>query len=256
MQVTDEGGGAYGDGSYADESYGGESYGDARYGRAHSHASGGSTATTITKAGVPEPWGTDTPLPRTGPDQFATAEWDSPHGDVITVLPPDQGTPEDDSVRPVFVDASGRRQRRVRRAARLLVIPAVGYVVLLISTVLGGPTISSPFVPLPDPTHPAAPHATAPGSGSGSSSGKGHAAGTAGSGAGHGSSRGTAPGATSGAAGRPTTLASAAATAGPTATPTGTTSPTATTTATPSATPTTAHSAKGRSIASSHKPVK
>ncbi|MFK0282309.1 hypothetical protein ACIQVL_17835 [Streptomyces sp. NPDC090499] len=254
MQVTDEGGGAYGDGSYADESYGGESYGDARYGRAHSHASGGSTATTITKAGVPEPWGTDTPLPRTGPDQFATAEWDSPHGDVITVLPPDQGTPEDDSVRPVFVDASGRRQRRVRRAARLLVIPAVGYVVLLISTVLGGPTISSPFVPLPDPTHPAAPHATAPGSGS--SSGKGHAAGTAGSGAGHGSSRGTAPGATSGAAGRPTTLASAAATAGPTATPTGTASPTATTTATPSATPTTAHSAKGRSIASSHKPVK
>ncbi|MGW7539797.1 hypothetical protein ACWGKQ_01540 [Streptomyces sp. NPDC054770] len=244
MQVKDEGGEVYGD----------ESYGDVWYGRAHSHESGGITATTITEAGVPEPWSTGTHLPRTEPDQFATTEWDSPHGDVITVLPPDQVTPEDDPVRPVFVDASGRRQRRVRRAARLLVIPAVGYVALLISTVLGGPTISSPFVPLPDTTHPAAPHATAPGSVS--SSGTGHAAGTASSGAAHGSSRGTAPGATSGAAGRPTTLTSAAATSGPAATPTGTASQTATTTATPSATPTTAHSAKGRSNASSHKPVK
>jgi hypothetical protein len=244
VQVTDESGGAYGE----------ESYGDVWYGRAHSHESGGVTTTTITETAVPEPWGTGAPLPWAGPDQLATTEWDPPHGDVITVLPPDQGTPEDDAARPVFVDASGRRQRRVRRTARLLVIPAVGYVALLISTMLGGPTISSPFVPLPDTTHPATSHATTPGSGS--SSDTGHAAGTVSSGTAHGSSRGTTPGATSGAAGRPTTSTPPTATSGPTATPTGTASPTATTTATPSATPTTAQSAKGHAIASSHKPVK
>ncbi|MDQ0312475.1 cytoskeletal protein RodZ [Kitasatospora herbaricolor] len=48
---------------------------------------------------------------------------------------------------PVFVDASGRRQRQVRRFGRLLVVPAVGYVILLVSTLLGGPTVQSPFLP-------------------------------------------------------------------------------------------------------------
>ena len=34
---------------------------------------------------------------------------------------------------PVFVDASGRRQRRVRRAGRILAVPAAGYLALLAS---------------------------------------------------------------------------------------------------------------------------
>ncbi|MER7463362.1 hypothetical protein [Streptomyces sp. NPDC097981] len=57
---------------------------------------------------------------------------------------PPQCVPE---ASPVFVDASGRRQRRVRRMGRLLVIPAAAYVVLLISTLMGGPTVRSPFLP-------------------------------------------------------------------------------------------------------------
>ncbi len=50
---------------------------------------------------------------------------------------------------PVFVDGSGRRQRRMRRLGRLLLLPAAGYVALLISAAFGGPTPSSPYVPLP-----------------------------------------------------------------------------------------------------------
>ncbi|MFF3600264.1 RodZ family helix-turn-helix domain-containing protein [Kitasatospora indigofera] len=69
---------------------------------------------------------------------------------------------------PVFVDASGRRQRRVRRFGRLLVVPAVGYVILLVSTLLGGPTVQSPFLPSaqaprpPVSTPPAAPTTASP----------------------------------------------------------------------------------------------
>lgn len=51
---------------------------------------------------------------------------------------------------PVFVDGSGRRLRRLRVAGVIVVVPAVGYVCLLFSTLLGGPTIHSPFLPLPD----------------------------------------------------------------------------------------------------------
>lgn len=58
---------------------------------------------------------------------------------------------------PVFVDSSGRRQRRVRRLGLLLAVPAAGYLVLLASTLLGGPTVDAPFLPLP-----AAPSAAAP----------------------------------------------------------------------------------------------
>ncbi len=60
---------------------------------------------------------------------------------------------------PVFVDSSGRRQRRVRRLGLLLAVPAAGYLCLLVSTVLGGPTVSAPFLPLPQPpaAAPAAP---------------------------------------------------------------------------------------------------
>jgi len=55
---------------------------------------------------------------------------------------------------PVFVDGSGRRQRRVRRLGRLLLLPAAGYLVLLVSAAFGGPTVSSPYVPLPKAGHP------------------------------------------------------------------------------------------------------
>lgn len=51
--------------------------------------------------------------------------------------------------RPVFVDPSGRRQRRVRRMGRLLVIPAAGYAALLLSAAFGGPSFDSPYLPLP-----------------------------------------------------------------------------------------------------------
>ncbi|MCG6497139.1 hypothetical protein [Kitasatospora sp. A2-31] len=61
---------------------------------------------------------------------------------------------------PVFVDSSGRRQRRVRRLGLLLAVPAAGYLVLVASTVLGGPSVSAPFLPLP-PAPSAAPTAPA-----------------------------------------------------------------------------------------------
>lgn len=51
--------------------------------------------------------------------------------------------------RPVFVDSSGRRQRRVRRLGWLLVVPAAAYVVLILSSLFGGPTLRSPFLPAP-----------------------------------------------------------------------------------------------------------
>ncbi|MFD8995941.1 hypothetical protein [Streptomyces abikoensis] len=70
--------------------------------------------------------------------------------------------PDAEEVRPVFVDSSGRRQRHVRRAARLLVIPAGGYVALLVSSMLGGPAVSSPTVPLSQNPRPAAPVASEP----------------------------------------------------------------------------------------------
>lgn len=63
--------------------------------------------------------------------------------------------------RPVFVDMSGRRQRRLHMAGALGVLLAVGYVcvlfsTVLFSTVLGGPTTHSLLLSLP----PARPHAT------------------------------------------------------------------------------------------------
>ncbi|WP_181809097.1 hypothetical protein [Streptomyces shenzhenensis] len=194
MQRTGDSGAAYGQ----------EPYGRIGYGYAHGHQDTGTTAGTATAE--PAPWAAGAPLLPAAPDRHATAERDSPHGDVIAVPPthydapgrpahapdapepdapmPDTlkpDTPEHDRARPVFVDASGRRQRRVRRVARLLVIPAGAYVALLVSTLLGGPTISAPFVPLPRPdtTHPAAPHEAAPGS----SAGTGHPAGGSASGA-------------------------------------------------------------------------
>ncbi|MGW1529814.1 hypothetical protein [Streptomyces sp. NPDC002159] len=188
--------------------------------------------------------------PPPGPD---TAGWDTGHGDVLTVPPPpDNATPDlpapgpdtakDDSTRPVFVDSSGRRQRRVLRAARLLVIPAGGYVALLISTVLGGPTLNAPFVPQQDSTHPRTPPATTPDT----PAGAGHTAGSATSAAQQANSRPTPTQKTSGSADRsatpePTASAPAALESSSSA---------------PTAAPIPTRTSKGRAIGSSHKPVK
>ncbi|MEV5969466.1 hypothetical protein [Streptomyces sp. NPDC051921] len=64
--------------------------------------------------------------------------------------PPAPSVPE---ASPVFVDTSGRRQRRVRRWGYLLLVPAVGYVALLISALLGGPTVQAPFLPSAQAPH-------------------------------------------------------------------------------------------------------
>jgi hypothetical protein len=148
-------------------------------------------------------------------------------------------------VRPVFVDASGRRQRRVLRAARLLVVPAGGYVALLISTMLGGPGVSAPFVPQPDAAHPAAPSATAPDSPPATA----RSAGSEGVTAAHAGSRPTARQTASAPAGRTAAPTARAAAPGPAAPASG---PTATQTPAPTAT----HSSKGRALGQSHKPVK
>ncbi|MFE4969418.1 hypothetical protein [Streptomyces sp. NPDC056660] len=257
MRWTDDSGAGYGGEPYADVGYG--------YGYAHGRENaGGTTADTATAE--PETRTAGAPLLVAGPDHLAGAEWDSPHGAVITVLPTDlddsgrpaseQYTPESDPARPVFVDASGRRQRRVRRAARLLVIPAGVYVALLVSTLLGGPTLSAPFVPLPDTTHSAAPRATTPGS----PVGTGRTARSTVSGAEDDNASPTTPRTASGHTGGQTAAATPVATSATTAPPTGTTSPTATasptTSASASATSTDAPSAKGHGKAASHKPVK
>ncbi|WKV75684.1 hypothetical protein AW27_031690 [Streptomyces sp. PCS3-D2] len=78
--------------------------------------------------------------------------------------PPDALTAEAPAcvASPVFVDSSGRRQRRVRRWGCLLVIPAAAYVVLLLSTLMGGPTFPSPFLPSAQAPHTPAPDESAP----------------------------------------------------------------------------------------------
>ncbi|WP_030462845.1 hypothetical protein [Kitasatospora sp. NRRL B-11411] len=68
-----------------------------------------------------------------------------------------------DPAAPVFVDASGRRQRRSRRIGWLLAVPAAGYLALVASSALGGPTLGAPFLPRPAaPAAPGTPTATAP----------------------------------------------------------------------------------------------
>lgn len=206
--------------------------------------------TDHTQAMGPGPRPTGMPHSAAAPD-LAWKAWDAPHGDVLTVPPtefaasalpvPGPDRPESASVRPVFVDSSGRRQRRVLRAARLLVIPAGGYVALLISTLLGGPSISSPFVPQPGSPHPSAPRATAPDS----TSGAAHSAESASPAEAQQSSSPAAQ-QTSTATDRSTASTAPSATSAPTVAPTRTTSPAST--ATPAS--------KGRALGSSHNPVK
>ncbi|MGW3129637.1 hypothetical protein [Streptomyces sp. NPDC001076] len=262
MQWTGDGGAGYGE----------EPYAGAGHGCAHGHEGTGGTAVDTavgTATAEPEPRAAGAPVLVAGPDRLAGAECDSPHGDVITVLPtdhddsdrpvPEPDTPENDPARPVFVDASGRRQRRVRRAARLLVIPAGVYVALLVSALLGGPAVTAPFVPLPDTTHPATPRATTSGSPAGT--GHGHPGRNTDAGAAAENARPTSPRTASDRAdgqtgGQPTTTAPGV-TSAPTASPT-TASPTtsADASASASAGSTAAPSAKGRAIGASHRPVK
>ena len=49
--------------------------------------------------------------------------------------------------RPVFLDSTGRRHRTIRRAGAVLAVPAVGYLVLMASSLLGGPRLGHPARP-------------------------------------------------------------------------------------------------------------
>ncbi|KJS59869.1 hypothetical protein VM95_24795, partial [Streptomyces rubellomurinus] len=73
------------------------------------------------------------------------------------VAEPVVAEPAEPAPPPVFVDESGRRQRRMRRLGAVAAVPAGGYLVLLASTLLGGPTVNAPFLPLPQPAAPSAP---------------------------------------------------------------------------------------------------
>ncbi|MEV0284000.1 MULTISPECIES: hypothetical protein [unclassified Kribbella] len=57
--------------------------------------------------------------------------------------------------RPVFLDSTGRRHRAIRRAGAVLAVPAAGYLILVVSSVLGGPSLDTPLVPLPEAAKPA-----------------------------------------------------------------------------------------------------
>ncbi|MEU6011961.1 hypothetical protein [Streptomyces sp. NPDC047453] len=279
MQWTDESGGAYGEDPYGGVGYAYD-YGY-EYSGSYEHR-GSATTDTATRSWDPElaqwtyptgnayaggtvSYATGTHLHATGAGP-ATAR-DAPHGDVLTVPPPELdmpgpsvpglGTPKRESVRPVFVDSSGRRQRRVLRAARLLVIPAGGYIALLISTVVGGPSLSAPFVPQPDSAHPTTPRVTA----SDASPGTGHSAGGVSPTAVQKNSRPTGAQKPSGSTDRSTASATLAATPAPTAARAAIASPTSA----PTAAPTSKHASKpasrpttskGRAIGSSHNPVK
>ncbi|MFF3511475.1 hypothetical protein [Streptomyces sp. NPDC002573] len=275
MQSTDESGRAYGE----------DPYGGAGHAYAHGYAYSGMTTTDTVAmprdpgqraqgthpkgdacAAETDPYATRTHLHADGPGPARTA-WEGLHGDVLTVphpgldatgpSAPGPVAPKGESVRPVFVDATGRRQRRVLRVAQLLVIPAGGYVALLISTLLGGPTLSAPFVPQPDSTHPTTPHASAPDA----SPGTGHSAGSVRPAAAQKNPRSTTAQRTPGSTERPT--ASSAAAPVPAAAPTGVASATSASVSAPTAAPTrtaaapTSHpSSKGRALGASHKPVK
>ncbi|WP_369393372.1 hypothetical protein AB5J72_41855 [Streptomyces sp. CG1] len=70
-----------------------------------------------------------------------------------------RGLPFGRAPKPVFVDASGGRRRRLRILVAAAVTPAVAYVALLVSTLLGGPTLPAllPHAVRPKPSTVAAP---------------------------------------------------------------------------------------------------
>ena len=52
--------------------------------------------------------------------------------------------------RPVFLDSTGLRRRAIRRIGVFLAVPIVGYLILMSSSLLGGPRLDTPLVPLPE----------------------------------------------------------------------------------------------------------
>ncbi|WP_410789176.1 hypothetical protein [Kribbella sp. C-35] len=56
--------------------------------------------------------------------------------------------------RPVFLDSTGRRRRTIRRTGAFLAVPTVGYLVLMASSLLGGPRMDTPLIPLPEAAKP------------------------------------------------------------------------------------------------------
>jgi hypothetical protein len=60
---------------------------------------------------------------------------------------------------PVFVDASGRRLRRLKLIGLGALVLAGGYVILLLVAFMGGPNVAAPFLPLPAAVKPLAPPA-------------------------------------------------------------------------------------------------
>ncbi|GAA4855158.1 hypothetical protein [Kitasatospora terrestris] len=134
---------------------------------------------------------------------------------------------------PVFVDASGRRRRRVQRVGRLLAVPAAGYLLLLASNLLGGPAVDAPFLPQPPERTTPAPQVPQP--------------------------TGTAPdsAATSAAAADPTSSAPATRRATAPPAPTAATATGAAPTADPTTAAPTASASRGRPTApNTHKPTK
>ncbi|GAA4998554.1 hypothetical protein GCM10023335_10210 [Streptomyces siamensis] len=267
------------DGGYGEDPYAGAGYAYA-YGNEYNGNVTTGTATMPQGPGQPAQWTHATgDAYATGTDPYATspnlyilatdhyvagpspamAAWEAPHCDAVTMPPPEFDTPgapasvpnppKSESVSPVFVDSSGRRQRRVLRAARLLVIPAGGYAALLVSAVLGGPSLNAPFVPQPDSTHPTKPHASAPDASPG-----GQSAGSVRPTAAQKNSRSTTVQKTSGSTSRSTASTTSAAASVPAAVPTGVASPTST--SAPTAAPTSTPTSKGRALGSSHNPVK
>lgn len=83
---------------------------------------------------------------------------------------------------PVFVDNTGRRRRRIRRAAFTLAIGACGYGVVVVISLLGGPVPPNVLLPLPGSANgpasaraaaSATPHATTPAGGGSQATGPG-----------------------------------------------------------------------------------
>ncbi|MEU9046352.1 MULTISPECIES: hypothetical protein [unclassified Kitasatospora] len=123
----------------------------------HGPAAGGPVVGTPTDHYAPAAGPADHYAPAAGPaDHLAwpdeAGESDTAELSAVTDTADEQPAPP-----PVFVDASGRRQRRIRRLGAVLAVPAGGYLALLGSTLLGGPTVNAPFLPLPQPPAPSAP---------------------------------------------------------------------------------------------------
>ncbi|HEU4948455.1 MAG TPA: hypothetical protein VFT31_14995 [Kribbella sp.] len=57
---------------------------------------------------------------------------------------------------PVFFDSSGGRGRKFRRIAVLIATPTTAYLVIVVNSLLGGPRIDAPLIPLPGTGEPRA----------------------------------------------------------------------------------------------------